>query len=168
MANTAAPPEQPQPAAGGDDMATLAKGGRTNTLGFILRLLGGLPFLFVGFRLYGVDEMGRFAVAFVVVEIVALVCALGEKRGLAQRLSEGAEDDERSPTNLVFDGMLASMIVSLAACALLVAFPVVIFPSGTNSEYDMWMIAAIPAFALTEILLAAQAYKYDIATTVRA
>ena len=25
-------------------MATLAKGGRTNTLGFILRLLGGIPF----------------------------------------------------------------------------------------------------------------------------
>ena len=53
-------------------MATLAKGGRTNTLGFILRLLGGIPFLFIGFRLYGVDEMGRFAAAFVVVEIVAL------------------------------------------------------------------------------------------------
>ena len=47
-------------------MATLAKGGRTNTLGFVLRLLGGLPFLFVGFRLYGVEEMGKFAAAFVV------------------------------------------------------------------------------------------------------
>ncbi len=153
---------------GGDDMATLAKGGRTNTLGFILRLLGGLPFLFVGFRFYGVDEMGRFAAAFVVIEIFALICSLGEKRGLAQRLTEGVEDQEDTPANLVFDALLVSLLFSGLACLLLITFPVIIFPSGTNSEFDMWMIAAIPAFALTEILLAAQAYKYDIATTVRA
>ncbi|MEM6584537.1 MAG: oligosaccharide flippase family protein [Pseudomonadota bacterium] len=151
-----------------DDMATLAKGGRTNTLGFILRLLGGIPFLFIGFRLYGVDEMGRFAAAFVVIELFALVCALGEKRGLAQRLREGEEDHEGPEANLVFDGLLTSLLFSLVACAILLVFPVIIFPSGTNSPLDMWMIAAIPAFALTEILLAAQAYKYDIATTVRA
>ena len=36
-----------------------------------------------------------------------------------------------------------------------------------NSPYDLWLIASIPAFALTEIMLAAQAYRYDIATTVR-
>ena len=132
-------------------MATLAKGGRTNTLGFVLRLLGGIPFLFVGFRLYGVDEMGRFAAAFVVIELFALVCALGEKRGLAQRLTEGDEDAETSPVNLVFDGMLTSLVFSVAACALLIAFPWIIFPSGTNSDYDMWMVAAIPAFALTEV-----------------
>ncbi|WP_390588034.1 oligosaccharide flippase family protein [Erythrobacter sp. MTPC3] len=149
-------------------MATLAKGGRTNTLGFIIRALGGIPFLFIGYRLYGVDEMGRFAAAFVIIEILALVCALGEKRGLAQRLAEGAEDNVGSPANLVFDGMLTSLLFSFTACALLLVFPVIIFPSGTNSEFDTWMIAAIPAFALTEILLAAQAYRYDIATTVRA
>ena len=153
-------------------MATLAKGGRTNTLGFVVRLLGGLPFLFVGYRLYGVEEMGRFAIAFVVVEILALVCALGEKRGLAQRLAEGAEDDgpeaARRKVNLVFDGLLASLAISLVVCAVLLVFPVIIFPNGLNSSWDMWMIAAIPAFALTEILLAAQAYRYDIATTVRA
>ncbi len=149
-------------------MATLAKGGRTNTLGFIIRALGGIPFLFIGYRLYGVDEMGRFAAAFVIIEILALVCALGEKRGLAQRLTEGIEDEEDSPSNLVFDGMLTSLLFSLTACAILLVFPVIVFPSGTNSEFDIWMIAAIPAFALTEILLAAQAYRYDIATTVRA
>ncbi|MEM7664854.1 MAG: lipopolysaccharide biosynthesis protein [Pseudomonadota bacterium] len=163
-----APPAQPEPAKGGDDMATLAKGGRTNTLGFIIRALGGIPFLFIGYRLYGVDEMGRFAAAFVIIEIFALICALGEKRGLAQRLTEGAEDAEGPPANLVFDGMLTSLLFSLTACAILLVFPVIIFPSGTNSELDIWMIAAIPAFALTEILLAAQAFRYDIATTVRA
>lgn len=149
-------------------MATLAKGGRTNAMGFFIRLLGGIPFLFIGYRLYGVDEMGRFAAAFVIIEILALICALGEKRGLAQRLTEGAEEDGQKRVNLVFDGMLTSLLFSLVACAILLIFPVIIFPSGTNSDVDMWMIAAIPAFALTEILLAAQAYKYDIATTVRA
>ncbi|MEP3421819.1 MAG: lipopolysaccharide biosynthesis protein [Erythrobacter sp.] len=166
--NVTPPAPAPRPDKGGDDMATLAKGGRTNTLGFFLRLLGGIPFLFVGFRLYGVDEMGRFAAAFVVIEIFALICALGEKRGLAQRLTDGAENEHIPQANLVFDGLLTCLIFSLMACALLLLFPVIIFPSGTNSEFDMWMIAAIPAFALTEILLAAQAYRYDIATTVRA
>ncbi len=162
------PPEQPQPAKGGDDMATLAKGGRTNTMGFVIRLLGNIPFLFIGYRLYGVEDMGRFASAFVIIEIFALICALGEKRGLAQRLTLGADEHDGPPANLVFDGMLASLIVSVFACALLLVFPVVMFPNGMSSEYDIWIIAAIPAFALTEILLAAQAYRYDIATTVRA
>lgn len=153
-------------------MATLAKGGRTNTLGFIIRALGGIPFLFIGFRLYGVDEMGRFAAAFVIIEVFALVCALGEKRGLAQRLSEIDVRDndakDTAHTNLVFDGMLVAFLCSIVACAILLIFPRIIFPSGTNSDLDTLMIAAIPAIALTEILLAAQAYRYDIATTVRA
>ncbi|MEL6878532.1 MAG: oligosaccharide flippase family protein, partial [Pseudomonadota bacterium] len=158
---------------GGDaDMATLAKGGRTNTMGFVLRLIGGIPFLFIGYRLYGVEAMGRFASAFVIIEILALICALGEKRGLAQRLAEGIDDEgpehKGTAVKLVFDGMLASLIMSAIVCGLLLIFPSVMFPNGTNSPLDLWMIAAIPALALTEILLAAQAYKYDIATTVRA
>lgn len=161
-------PAPGEPHKGGDDMATLAKGGRTNTMGFFIRLLGNIPFLFIGYRLYGVEDMGRFAAAFVIIEIFALVCALGEKRGLAQRLTEGTAQEGVPPTNLVFDGMLASLIVSILAVAILLVFPVIIFPSGTSSQFDMWMIAAVPAFALTEILLAAQACRYDIATTVRA
>ena len=149
-------------------MATLAKGGRTNTLGFVLRLAGGIPFLFIGYRLYGVEDMGRFASAFVIIEIFALFCALGEKRGLAQRLTEGADEDGQEPVNLVFDGMLASLAVCMIAAALVLAFPAIMFPNGMNGPLDILMVAAIPAFAMTEILLAAQAYRYDIATTVRA
>ena len=151
-----------------EDIQALAKGGRTNTLGFVIRLIGGIPFLFIGYRLYGFEEMGRFASAFVVIELVALICALGEKRGLAQRLTEGADEDGQRRVNLVFDGMLASLGVSAIAMGILLAFPAIMFPNGVNGPLDMWMISAIPAFALTEILLAAQAYKYDIATTVRA
>ncbi|VVT11524.1 lipopolysaccharide biosynthesis protein [Erythrobacter sp. EC-HK427] len=156
------------PAEHHEDMTALVKGGRTNTLGFLLRLLGGIPFLFIGYRLYGVEEMGRFASAVVVVELFALICALGEKRGLAQRLTHGVEDDGERPANLVFDGILASLTVSTLVVTLLLIFPYPIFPNGMSGPYDILIIAAIPAFALTEILLAAQAYKFDIATTVRA
>ena len=151
-----------------EDMAALVKGGRTNTLGFLIRLVGGIPFLLVGYQLYGVDEMGRFASAVVVVELFALICALGEKRGLAQRLTQGAEEDGQKRVNLVFDGMLASLLMGITVVTLLAIFPYPIFPNGMSGQYDILIIGAIPAFALTEILLAAQAYKFDIATTVRA
>ena len=84
-----------------DDMSALAKGGRQNFFGFILRLVARLPFLFIAGRLYGPDALGRFASALVVVELVALVCAMGEKRGLAQRPADG---EDSPPSNLVHDG----------------------------------------------------------------
>ena len=91
------------------EIAALAKGGRTNFIGFLLRLAARLPFLFIAGRLYGADALGRFASALVVVELVALVCSLGEKRGLAQRL---AESDTRE-ANLIYDGLLAALVLSL-------------------------------------------------------
>ena len=36
-----------QPAQGGEDIAALAKGGRTNFFGFLMRLVARLPFLFI-------------------------------------------------------------------------------------------------------------------------
>ena len=95
-----------------DDLATLAKGGRTNTLGFAIRLIARIPFLIIATRLYGAEELGRFASALVVIEVVALICALGEKRGLAQRLSEGAGEDRCAETNLVYDGILLALAYS--------------------------------------------------------
>jgi O-antigen/teichoic acid export membrane protein len=152
----------------GDDLAALAKGGRTNTLGFAIRLIARIPFLVIATRLYGAEALGRFASAMVLIEIVALICSLGEKRGLAQRLSEGAGENRAAETNLVYDGLLLALIYSGAAALLLLAFPEPMFPNGTNSRWDIWLVATIPAFAVTEILLAAQAYRFDIATTVRA
>ena len=43
------------------EIAALAKGGRTNFLGFLLRLAARLPFLFIAGRLYGADALGRWA-----------------------------------------------------------------------------------------------------------
>ncbi|WP_379920755.1 lipopolysaccharide biosynthesis protein [Erythrobacter sp. R86502] len=151
-----------------DDLAALAKGGRTNTLGFVVRLIARIPFLIIATRLYGAEALGRFASALVLIEIVALICSLGEKRGLAQRLSEGAGENRGAETNLVYDGILLALGYSGVAALLLLAFPDPMFPNGMNSPWDIWLVATIPAFAVTEILLAAQAYRFDIATTVRA
>jgi O-antigen/teichoic acid export membrane protein len=85
-----------------DDLAQLAKGGRTNTMGFVVRLIARIPFLIIATRLYGAESLGRFASALVLIEIVALICSLGEKRGLAQRLSVGAGED-RTVTRRVED-----------------------------------------------------------------
>jgi O-antigen/teichoic acid export membrane protein len=156
------------PDKGGDDLATLAKGGRTNTMGFAIRLVARIPFLVIATRLYGAETLGRFASALVLIEIIALICSLGEKRGLAQRLSVGAGDNRAAETNLVYDGIVLALAYSTVAALLLLAFPEPMFPNGMNSPLDIWLIAAIPAFAVTEILLAAQAYRFDIATTVRA
>ena len=150
-----------------DDIATLAKGGRTNTLGFLIRLIARIPFLVIATRLYGAESLGRFASAMVMIEIVALICSLGEKRGLAQRLSEGAGENRGAETNLVYDGILLALVYAALAAALLLIFPEPMFPNGTNSRFDILLVATIPAFATTEILLAAQAYRYDIATMVR-
>jgi O-antigen/teichoic acid export membrane protein len=153
------------PGTEGGDIAALAKGGRTNFFGFLLRLAARLPFLFIAGRLYGADALGRFASALVVVELIALLCSIGEKRGLAQRLSEG---DQERPANLIADGMLVALLISLAAAGILYLIPAPLFPSGEYTELDRLIVLAIPAYALTEIALAAQAYRYDIATTVRA
>jgi O-antigen/teichoic acid export membrane protein len=123
-----------------------------------------LPFLFIAGRFYGADALGRYASALVVVELTAMLCTIGEKRGLAQRLSEGEGDE----THLVADSLTVALLVgSLAALALWLV-PAPMFPSGVYSEADRLIVLAIPALALTEILLAAQAYRYDIAATVRA
>ncbi len=148
-----------------DDLSALAKGGRQNFIGFLLRLVARLPFLFIAGRLYGPEALGRFASALVVVELVALMCSMGEKRGLAQRLTEG---EDHHPANLVYDGMLLALIFASIAAAFFWFVPAPMFPSGEYTELDRLIVFAIPAYALTEIVLAAQAYRYDIATTVRA
>ncbi len=154
----------PEADGGAGDMQALAKGGRTNFFGFLLRLAARLPFLFIAGRLYGADALGRFASALVVVELIALICSMGEKRGLAQRLTEG----EGEPVNLVYDGLLLALIFSAIAAGLLWLVPAPMFPNGMNSPLDRLLVLAIPAYAMTEILLAAQAYRFDIAATVRA
>jgi O-antigen/teichoic acid export membrane protein len=156
-----APPHGP-----GGDIAALAKGGRTNFFGFLMRLAARLPFLFIAGRLYGANALGRFASALVIVELMAMVCTLGEKRGLAQRLSDA--DEEGDPTHIVCDGLLTALLAASAVALFLWLVPAPMFPSGVYNTTDQLLVLAIPALALTEIMLAAQAYRYDVGATVRA
>jgi O-antigen/teichoic acid export membrane protein len=146
------------------DIQALAKGGRTNFLGFLLRLAARVPFLFIAGRLYGAAALGRFAYALVAVELLGLLGSLGLKRGLAQRLS----DETSPPANTIADGLLTCVIVSALLAALLLVFPQPMFPQGGQSRYDLWLPLAIPALALTEVALAALAYRYNVAAAVRA
>jgi O-antigen/teichoic acid export membrane protein len=146
------------------DIAALAKGGRTNFLGFLLRLAARLPFLFIAGRLYGKENLGRFASAVVAVEIAAQIATLGQKRGLAQLLQK----EERAAVCIVADGLFVSLGVSLALAGLLYAFPVILFPSGDIDPIERLLPLVIFPIAAGDIALAALAFRYDIATTVRA
>jgi O-antigen/teichoic acid export membrane protein len=148
-----------------EDIAALAKGGRTNFFGFLLRLAARLPFLFIAGRLFGAEALGRFASALVIIELAGQLCALGMKRGLAQWLSQ---DEVRNPANIVADGLLLALLFSGLATLVLYVFPAPMFPSGHYSQIDRLLPLAIIPLALTEVALAAQAYRYDIATSVRA
>lgn len=149
-----------------DDIAAIARGGRTNFLGFFLRLAARIPFLFIAGRMpeYGPEALGRFASALVVIELVAMVCSLGEKRGLAQRLSES----EAHPANLVADGLLVAFATSSLLALGLWLFPAPMFPSGHYTEADRLIVIAIPPLAMTEIWLAGLAYRFNIGATVSA
>ncbi|MGE3691837.1 MAG: lipopolysaccharide biosynthesis protein [Novosphingobium sp.] len=123
-----------------------------------------IPFLFIAGRLYGDEALGRFASALVIIEFLALLASVGLKRGLARRLTE----EEAHPANAVFDALLISLVVGTLLAGVLFLFPAPMFPSGIYSRYDLLLPLAIIPFTLTDIALAALAYRFDIATTVRA
>ncbi|MFM5886627.1 MAG: lipopolysaccharide biosynthesis protein [Novosphingobium sp.] len=145
------------------DIQALAKGGRTNFFGFLLRLAARLPFLFIAGRLYGAESLGRFALALVVVELSAQLCTLGQKRGLAMRLSHEREH----PANAVADAMLLGGSLAALVSLVIYQFPDVMF-NGAYTQAERLVVLGIVPLTLTEIALAAQAYRFDIATSVRA
>jgi O-antigen/teichoic acid export membrane protein len=147
-----------------DDIAAIAKGGRTNLLGFPLRLSGRIPFLLIAGRLYGADALGRLASALVIIEFVALLSSVGLKRGLARRLTE----EDAHPANAVGDAMLISVVVGAVAAIALFLFPEPMFPSGRYSIYDLMLPLAIIPITVTDIALAALAYRFNVGATVKA
>jgi O-antigen/teichoic acid export membrane protein len=146
------------------DIATLAKGGRTNIAGFVLRLLARLPFLFIAGRVYGPDLVGRFAIAVVVVELAALLATLGLKRGLAQALAQA----KKPHVCVAWDAMAVAFVASMVASGLLIAFPEVMYPNTAVVGLDRWLPCIIFASAWSDVSLAALAYRLDVKATVRA
>ena len=156
---TQAPPSKDQ-----DDIAALAKGGRTNIFGFLLRLAARLPFLFIAGRVYGAEALGRFAYAVLVVEFVAQIATLGLKRGLAGALSQ----TERPHGHVVADAMFVTFVAALVGAGLLVAFPQAMFPNSGTNGLDRLLALVVIAVAGSDVALAACAYRFDVGATVRA
>ncbi|HEX8669393.1 MAG TPA: oligosaccharide flippase family protein [Allosphingosinicella sp.] len=148
----------------GEDIAALAKGGRTNFFGFLIRLAARLPFLFIAGQLYGPELLGRFAYAVIIIEFAAQLATLGLKRGLAQQLSS----TDQPHVCIVMDAILAALIASAAATAILMVFPQAMFPRGGMYGAEWLLPLVIFGIAGADIALAALAYRHDIAATVKA
>ncbi len=152
------------PPGGGEDIAALAKGGRTNFFGFLIRLAARLPFLFIAGRLYGPQALGEFAYAVIVMEFAAQLATLGLKRGLAQQLSTA----DQPHSCVVTDAILAAFIASAFFTIILMLFPQAMFPAGNIHGADWLLPMVIFGIAGADIALAALAYRHDIGATVRA
>ncbi|MEN3748567.1 lipopolysaccharide biosynthesis protein [Sphingomonas sp. HF-S3] len=147
-----------------DDIAQLAKGGRTNILGFVIRLAGRIPFLFIAGRSYGPEIVGRFALAVLVIELAALLATLGLKRGLAQALSTTSRPD----THVVADAMVVALFASLVGSVLLGMFPQVMFPNSQVTGLEWLLPSIVFALAWSEVAFSALAYRHNVGASVTA
>ena len=146
------------------DMAILARGGRLNVFGFVLRLAARLPFLFIAGRIYGAESLGRFAYAVLVVEFAAQIAALGLRRALPQLLANAKKPE----ACVVADAMMVAAIGAAFGMAILFAFPIAMYPTTEISGMDRLLAVTVLAIAWTDIALAALAYQHDVVSTVRA
>ena len=146
------------------DLNALAKGGRTNIFGFLLRLAARLPFLFIAGRLYGPEIVGRFALAVLVVEFAAMVATLGLKRGLAQALTK----TDRPHVHVVWDAMVVAFVASVLGSALLFAFPQAMYPNSHVLGFERFLPCIVFAIAWSDVSLAALAYRLNVKASVTA
>lgn len=146
------------------DIAAIAKGGRTNFFGFLLRLVARIPFLFIAGRMYGPDALGRFAYATVIVELAAQLATLGQKRGLAAQLAREEEDAACT----IADALMLCLMFSALLALLLLLFPILMFPHGGISPWERLMPIVIFPIAAADIGLAALAFRFNVKATVRA
>lgn len=147
-----------------DDIDALAKGGRTNIMGFVIRLAGRVPFLFIAGRWYGPEILGRFAVAVLVIEIAALLATLGLKRGLAQALSTTS----RPHNHVVADALVVALVASLCATVVLALFPQIMFPNSRVTGLEWLLPVIVFALAWSDVAFAALAYRHNIGASVTA
>ncbi|GEB89565.1 MAG: oligosaccharide flippase family protein [Zymomonas mobilis subsp. pomaceae] len=152
-------------AAEAKDIAMLAKGGRTNVFGFLLRLAARIPFLFIAGRIYGADALGRFAYAVLVIEFVDQLATLGLTRGLAEQLARTKNNENY----IVGDALLLSLITASLGAIILSLMPFLMFRDGSISFADHWLLPwIIIPLVWSDIALAALAFHGNIAASVKA
>ena len=145
-------------------MAALARGGRINFFGFVLRLVARVPFLFIAGRMYGAEALGRFAYAVLIVEFAAQLATLGLKRGLAEQLAH----TEKPHVCVAWDALLVAAAGSMLFMGLLFAFPQAMFPNSEIFGLEWLLPVAVIALAWSDVMLSALAYRHDVGATVRA
>ncbi|MGB7406385.1 MAG: oligosaccharide flippase family protein [Pacificimonas sp.] len=148
----------------GADTRALAKGGRTNFFGFVLRLLGRIPFLFIAGQYYGAEALGRFAYATMVVELMAALATLGLRRGIAKELAKAT----RPPAHVIADAMLVGMLLASVGASIMIMLPEIVFPNSKISGLDRMFPLAALFFVGAEVLLAALACRHNVKATVTA
>ncbi len=145
-----------------DDLQTLARGGRTNVTGFLIRLVARIPFLIMAAQVYGAAQMGRLAFATAIVEFAAMMSTLGLRRGLAHHLTGDGKE------NGAWDAILVVLGATLIPMVVLMFFPQFMFPNSPIKPLDYLLPLTIPAIALSDVLLAALAYRGNVKAGVRA
>ena len=148
----------------GNAVAALARGGRTNFAGFLLRLGARLPFLVIAARLYGAEDLGRFAYATMVVEFVAAIATLGLKRGLASEMAH----ESRPQAHVLADGLLLTLSLAMLGAFVLMLAPGLMMPGGEVRGEDRWLALVVPAVVLSDVSLAGLAFRHRIDVAVRA
>lgn len=147
-----------------DEIDALAKGGRTNIIGFVMRLVARLPFLFIAGRLYGPDTLGTFARAVLFVEVAALLATFGLKRGLALAIAE----TDRPHVQIVWDCLVVAAIASGVASGILLLLPGLLYHGSTPMLLERLLPCIIVAGAWSDLMLAALAYRRNVQATVTA
>ncbi|MFA7441543.1 MAG: lipopolysaccharide biosynthesis protein [Sphingomonadaceae bacterium] len=154
------------------DSAALARGGRTNFFGFLLRLSARFPFLILAARLYGAEELGRFAYATMVAEFAAALAVLGLKRGLAQEMARGIAGSEESghmaESHVLADALTLGLGLAFVATLLLLAVPVLLYPDGMGHPAQILLALVVPFIVISDITLAALAFRHRIGAAVTA
>ena len=130
----------------------------------MLRLAARVPFLFIAGRIYGPEALGRMAYAVLVVEFAAQLATLGLKRGLALQLT----NDPRGAGHVVWDALLLVLGASAVLTLPLMFFPQAMFPNSMVDGFDSLLPLVIFMIAATDVMLAALAYRFNVAATVTA
>ncbi len=142
--------------------ATLTRGARITGAGFLLRLTARLPFLVVGARLYGTEDLGRFAYATMVIELAAHLSTLGFKRHLVGALGH-SDNIHRTATA----GLCAGLFGSSIAMIFLALFPQLLVPVDMSVPGPIrGILPLIPLIATLDLMLVALLHVHELKAQV--